>query len=403
MIPSFRFALLFMAAAQLFSSPSFAESAISDNVIKIGVINDQAGPYADLAGAGSVEAAKLAAEEFGGSIDGAKIEIVSADHQNKPDVGASIARRWFDTEKVDVIADISNSGVAFAIIDLAKARNKIVLNMAASSDFTGKACTPISFQWVYNSHTNSVGLANSLIKQGLDTWYLIAVDFAFGHALASDLQKAVAARGGKILGEVYHPLNASDFASPLLQAQASKAKVVVLGNAGADLANSMKQASEFGLTQSQVMAAPAVFLTDVDAMGLQVGQGLQFLTAFYWDRNDETRAWAKKFFARYGRMPTMSQAGVYSAVRHYLKAVQAAKTDDTTSVASKMKELPVDDAFGKGRLREDGQFIHDFYLVRVKKPAESKARWDYYSVLGTIPGADVFMSLADSPCPLIHK
>jgi branched-chain amino acid transport system substrate-binding protein len=397
-------ALIGIVLAQLMSSSvAAAERGISDNVIRIGVINDQAGPYADLAGGGSVVAAKMAADEFANAIDGAPIEIVSADHQNKPDVGAAIARRWIDSEKVDVIADISNSGVAFAVIELAKERSKIVLNMAGSSDFTGKACSPISFQWVYNSHTNSIGLANALMKQKLDSWYIIAVDFAFGHAMAGDLRKAVEAHGGKIVGEVYHPLNSSDFASVILQAQASKAKAVVLANAGADLANSMKQAGEFGLTQSQTLAAPLVFLSDVDAMGLQVGQGLQFLTGFYWNLNEETRAWAQKFFDRFGRMPTMTQAGVYSAVRHYLKAVQKAKTDDTATVTKTMREMPVSDAFGKGTLRADGQFVHDLYLVRVKKPAESKMRWDYYNILETVPGNEVFTSLADSACPLAKQ
>ncbi|HEY4204201.1 MAG TPA: ABC transporter substrate-binding protein [Xanthobacteraceae bacterium] len=381
-----------------------ADTTISDNVIKIGILNDRSGAYADLGGEGSVVAARMAAEEFGNAIDGVPIEIVSADHQNKPDIGLGIVRRWFDTEKVDVVADISNSGVGFAITPLAKERHKIILNASASSDFTGKACTDTSFQWIYSSYTNGYGLARALTQQKLDSWFLITVDYAFGHAFAADMRKAVQASGGKVLGEVRHPLNTADFGSVLLQAQSSGAKVVALANAGADMTNAVKQASEFGINKTQVVAAPTVFLTDVDAIGLAAAQGLQFVTAFYWDRDEASRAWSQKFFALRGRMPTMTQAGMYSAVRHYLRAVQAAKSDDGVTVAAKMRALPVSDAFSAhGYLRQDGQFMHDMYIARVNKPAESKQRWDYYNIVATIPAEDAFRPLTEGGCPLVSQ
>lgn len=397
-------ALLCMALVPSVAQTAAAEPAISDNVIKIGILNDRSGAYADLGGEGSVVAARMAAEEFGNAIGGVPIEIVSADHQNKPDIGLGIVRRWFDTEKVDVVADISNSGVGFAITPLAKERHKIILNASASSDFTGKACTPTSFQWIYSSYTNGYGLASALTKQKLDSWFLITVDYAFGHAFAADMRKAVEANGGKVLGKVRHPLNTADFGSVLLQAQASGAKVVALANAGADMTNAVKQASEFGITRSQVLAAPTVFLTDIDALGLAAAQGLQFVTAFYWDRDESSRTWSKKFFALRGRMPTMTQAGMYSAVRHYLRAVQAAKSDDGLTVAAKMRELPVSDAFAAhGTLRQDGQFMHDMYIARVKTPADSKQRWDYYDIVATLPAEAVFRPLNEGGCPLVSQ
>ena len=380
-----------------------AEAAMSDNVIKIGILNDRSGPYADLSGTGSTVAAQLAAEEFGNSIAGTPIEIISADHQNKPDIGLGIARRWFDNENVDVVADISSSGVGFAVLPLANARNKILLNASASSDFTGKACSQTSFQWVYNSYSNGYGLAAALTKQGLDTWFFLTVDYAFGHAFAADMRKAIEANGGKVLGEVRHPIGTADFGSLALQAQASKAKVVAIISGGADMANAAKQAGEFGLTRTQKVVAPIVFLTDVDAMGLAAAEGLQFVTAFYWDRDDASRAWSKKFFDRQGRMPTMTQVGVYSAVRHYLGAVQAARSDDGLSVAAKMREIPVADAFAKGQVRADGLFAHDMYIAGVKKAAESKQRWDYYNISATIPADQAFRPISEGDCPLVSK
>ncbi|QOZ32365.1 ABC transporter substrate-binding protein [Bradyrhizobium sp. CCBAU 53421] len=380
-----------------------AHAGMSDDVIRIGVLNDRSGAYADLGGEGSVVAAKMAAEEFGNSIGGVPVEIVSADHQNKPDIGLGIVRRWFDTEKVDAIADISNSGVGFAVTALAKERNKIVLNASASSDFTGKACTRTSFQWVYTSYTNGYGLARVLTAQKLDSWFLITVDYSFGHAFAADMRRAVENGGGKVIGEVRHPLNTADFSSVLLQAQASGAKVIALANAGADMTNSVKQAAEFGITRGQALVAPTVFLTDVDAMGLASAQNLQFVTAYYWDRDAESRAWANKFFEKVGRMPTMTQAGVYSAVRHYLRAVQAANSDDGLAVAAKIRELPVADAFARGTVRADGQFVHDMYLARVKTPAASSRRWDYYNIVATIPAEQAFRPLGEGGCELVSQ
>jgi branched-chain amino acid transport system substrate-binding protein len=384
--------------------PFIAGAQVSGDVVKIGVLNDQSGLYADLSGAGSVEAARMAIEEFGGRVLGKKIELVFADHQNKPDIGAGIARAWLDKEGVDTIVDFSNSGVGFAVQALANERKKVTLVAAASSDFTGKFCSPLSSQWVYNSYSNGYGLARLMAERGLDSVYLLTVDYSFGHAFAADVRKAVKDAGGTVLGEVRFPLNSSDLSSYLLQAQSSKAKLVVAASAGSDMTSTIKQANEFGITPKQALAAPAVFLTDVHSMGLQAAQGLQFLVAFYWDRTPATRAWSQKFFERRKAMPTMTQATVYSAVRHYLKAVEAAKSDDGPTVAAKMRELPVQDMnFEKARVREDGQVMHDMYLVEVKKPSESKRPWDYYKVTATVPADKAFQPLSASACPLIKK
>lgn len=387
------------------ASMAFAESpTISGRIIKIGVLNDRSGAYADNAGEGSVVAARLAAEEFGNAIDGIPIEIVSADHQSKTDVGVAIARRWFDVENVDAIADITSSSVGLAVVDLARSRNKIVLNASASSDFTGKACSPTSVQWVYNSYTNGYGLASALSKRGDDTWFLQTVDIAFGHSFATDIRKSLDANGGKVIGEVRHPLNNADFSSFLLQAQASKAKVIALISGGADMVNAVKQVHEFQIAQTQKVVTPIVYLTDVDAIGLSTAQGLEFVTAFYWDRTEASRAWSKKFFAIHGRMPTMAQAGTYSAIKHYLRAIQAAKTDEALAVMAKMRATPVSDAYtDSGILREDGQLVHDMYVARVKSPEQSKARWDYYEIVSTIPGKQAFRALEQSECALVKK
>lgn len=394
-----------LACALSLALASFSAAAqYSGDVIRIGILNDQSGTYADLAGPGSVEAARMAVEEFGGKVNGVKVEIVSGDHQNKADVGATIARTWMDRDGVDAIADFSNSSVGLAVQALAAERKKITLVTAASTQFTGKACTPYSSQWVYNSYSNGHGLAKLLTERGANTWFLVTVDYAFGHAFADDIRKTVTAAGGKVLGEVRHPLNASDMSSFLLQAQASKAKVVAFASAGGDLTTAIKQAGEFGLTRNQLLAAPSVFINDVHSLGLKTAQGLQFLTAFYWDRDEASRAWSRKFFERRKAMPTMTQAGVYSSVRHFLKAVEAAGTDDGERVAQKMKELPIRDAYtANGRVRQDGQVMHDMYLVEVKKPAESKGPWDYYKVLATVPTDQVFQPLSTSECPLVRK
>lgn len=375
------------------------DTKYSNGTIRIGVLNDQSGPYSDLSGKGSVVAAELAAEEFGRSINGVPIQILSADHQNKPDIGAAIARRWFDVDGVDAIADITSSGVGFAVVTLAKDRGKVILNASASSDFTGKACTPVSTQWVYNSYSNGYSLARTLTKQGLDSWFLVTVDYAFGHSFSADIRRAVKDAGGTVVGEVKHPLNTPDFSSFLLQAQSSGAKVIALLSAGGDLLTATKQANEFQIGKSQTLVSPIVYLTDVHSMGLQTAQGLQFVTGFYWNRDEASRAWSKKFFDRVGRMPTMAQAGTYSAVRHYLQAALAVRSDDSASVLSKMRETPVSDAFSQnGTLRPDGQMVHDMYLVRVKRPADAKVPWDYYDIVSTIPGNDAFRPLEESEC-----
>jgi branched-chain amino acid transport system substrate-binding protein len=381
-----------------------ARAAISDDVVKIGVLTDMSGPYADLAGQGSVEAARMAVEEFNGRVRDKKIELVLGDHQNKPDIGAAIARKWFDIDHVDAIVDFSNSAVALAVQSLAKERNRIVLITAASSDFTGKECSSISAQWVYNSYSNGYGLARAMTRQGLDTWFLITVDYAFGHAFAADISEAVKANGGKVLGEVRHPLNTADFSSFLLAAQSSGAKVVALANAGTDMANAVKQAAEFGISDKQTLVAPIVFITDVHSMGLQAVHGLRFVTGFYWNLDDRSRAWSERFFERRKAMPTMTQAGVYSAVRHYLHAIDTIGTDDALAVMAEMRKLPVDDAFSRhGHLRKDGQMVHDMYLVEVKKLQESKGPWDYYKLVATIPADEAFKPLASSACPLAHE
>lgn len=379
-------------------------AGISDDVVTIGILNDQSGTYADLAGPGSVQAAKMAIEEMGGQVAGKKITLVVGNHQNKADVGAAIARSWFDRDGVDMIADFSNSSVGFAVQKLAQERGKVALIAAASTDFTGKACTPTSAQWVYNSYTNGYGLAKVLTAQQYKKWFLITVDYAFGHAFAKDMRQAVEAGGGKVVGEVRHPLNTADMSSFLLQAQSSGADIIALASAGSDMTTAIKQAGEFGIMPKQALAAPAVFLTDVHSIGLKAAQNLKFVTAFYWNRNEATRAWSRRFFERHGAMPTMTHAGVYSSVLHYLKAVDAAGTDEAVKVMEKMRALPVHDVFAEnGYLRADGQMVHDMYLVRVKSPETSKEPWDYYEVLATIPGDEVFKPLAQSECPLIKQ
>jgi branched-chain amino acid transport system substrate-binding protein len=345
----------------------------------------------------------MAVEDAGGTVLGKPVEIAVADHQNKADIGAAIARRWFDAEHVDMAIGFDNSSVALAVEQLAAERNRVAIAGAVGSTaFTGKACTPTEASWIYDSYALTTSLARAVVAEGRDTWFFLTVDYAFGHSLESDATSAVLAAGGTVLGSVRHPLNTADFSSYLLQAQASGAKVVALANGGGDMVNAIKQAGEFGLVRGgQTVVALLVFISDVHSMGLQTAQGLKFVTAFYWDRDDESRAWSKRFFARHASMPTMAQASVYSATRHYLKAIAAAGTDEAKAVMAKMRELPVDDFYAKnGRLREDGRLVHDMYFAEVKKPSESKEPWDDYKILGTIPGAGAFRSLEDGGCPL---
>ena len=396
--------VLALAMAGAFAAGG-VHAQISDNVIKIGVLSDMSSLYTDLAGAGSVVAAKMAVEDSGIEKRGYKVEIISADHQNKPDVGSAIARQWYDTDKVDVIVDVPNSGVALAVNQITKDKGKAFLvSGAASSDLTGKACSPNTVHWTYDTWMLANGTGSAITKGGGDTWFFITADYAFGQALERDTAAAVQKAGGKVLGDVKAPLNTQDFSSFLLQAQASKAKIIGLANAGGDTTNSIKQAAEFGIVKGgQNLAGLLVFLTDVHALGLPTAQGLVVTTAFYWDMNDQTRAFAKRFSALdKGIHPTMVHAGVYAAILHYLKAVEALKSDDGTKVVAKMKEMPTDDPlFGKGTIRVDGRKIHPVYLVEVKKPSESKGEWDYYKIRATIPADQAFRPLKDGGCSLV--
>jgi len=395
---AFKRGLLSLAVAAALAAGA-AQAQVSDNVIKLGVLSDMSSLYTDLAGAGSVVAARMAVEDSGIERRGYKVEIVSADHQNKADVGSAVARQWYDTDKVDVILDTPNSGVALAVNQITRDKGKAFLvSGAASSDLTGKACSPNTIHWTYDTWMLANGTGSAIVKTGGDSWFFLTADYAFGHALERDTEAVVQKMGGKVLGKVRHPLNTQDFSSFLLQAQASKAKIIGLANAGGDTTNSIKQAAEFGIVKGgQNLAGMLVFLTDIHALGLPTAQGLIFTETFYWDMNDQTRAFAKRFAERdKGIHPTMIHAGVYSAVLHYLKAVEALKSDDGTKVIAQMKAMPTDDAlFGKGSIRADGRKIHPAYLVEVKKPAESKGAWDYYKVRTTIPADQAFRPLKD--------
>ena len=395
-----------LACAAAVCTAGAAYAQISDNVVKIGVLNDQSSLYADLTGQGSVVAAKMAIEDSGVEKRGIKVEVIFADHQNKADVGSTIARQWFDVDKVDVIVDVPNSAVALAVNTITKEKNKVfVVSGAATSDLSGKACTPNTVHWTYDTWALANGTGKAIVKTGGDSWFFLTADYAFGHALERDTEAVVLAGGGKVLGKVRHPLNSSDFSSFLLQAQATKAKIIGLANAGGDTTNAIKQAAEFGIVKGgQNLAGLLVFVTDVHALGLPVAQGLIFTETFYWDLNDASRAFAKRFAPQFkGNMPSMVQAGVYSGVLHYLKAVESLKSDaDGAKVVAKMKELPTDDPlFGKGSIRADGRKIHPAYLVEVKKPDESKGAWDYYKVRATIPAEEAFRPLDKGECPLI--
>ena len=392
--------LLIVAAALLAATAANAETQV-----KIGVMNDRSGLYADMSGEGSVVAAKLAIEDFKAADKGLKVEVVSADHQNKADVAINTAREWFDQQGVDFIVDVPNSGVALALSELIKEKNKVFINSgAAASDLTGAKCSPNTIHWTYDTWALANGTGSAIVKRGGTSWFFITADYAFGAALERDTAKVVKENGGTVVGAVKAPLNTQDFSAFLLQAQSSGAKIIGLANAGGDTINSIKQAAEFGIVQGgQNLAGLLIFITDIHSLGLKTAQGLIFTAAFYWDLNDQTRAWSDRFMKAAGRRPSMVQAGVYSGVLHYLKAVEALKSaKDGKAVVAKMKEMPTDDPlFGKGEVRADGRKTHDMYLFEVKKPEESKGPWDYYKLLTTIPADKAFRPLNEGGCPLV--
>jgi len=381
-----------------------AEAQVSDDVVKIGVLTDMSSVYSANTGSGSVEAAKMAIEDFGGTVAGKKIELVSADHQNKTDVGAGIARRWFDEDKVDTIVDVPTSSIALAVQQLAKERNKLFLiSGGGSSELSNSACSPTGIQWTYDSYGQAKVTADAIVKQGYKKWFFVTADYAFGQTLEHDTATEVQKIGGTVLGTVRHPLNTADFSSFLLQAQGSKAEVIALANAGEDSANAVKQAGEFGLIAGgQQVAALLIDINDVKSIGQKNAQGLLLASSWYWDLNDKTRAFAQRFLERHKTMPGFIHAGVYSAITNYLTAIQATGTDEAKAVVAKMKATPINDLFAtNGHIREDGRMVHDMYLMRVKKPAESKGEWDLLSLVDTVPGDQAFRPLADSACPLV--
>lgn len=389
-----------------FSLAAAQTAVVSDDVIKIGLIEDMSGVYADITGIGAVTGAQMAVEEFGGKVLGKPIKVVYADHQNKADIGGAIARKWFDSEKVDAILDVASSSPALAALEVAKEKKKIIaLSSPGSVRITNDACGPYVIHWAYDSYAIAHSTGTALVKQGNDSWYFIVADYAFGHSLAKDTGDVVKANGGKVVGSTRLPVGTTDFASALLQAQGSGAKVVALANAGSDTINSVKQAAQFGVTQGgQKLATLAGFINDVHGLGLKEAQGLTITEATYWDMNDDTRKWSQRFFEKVKAMPNMLQTGAYSATLHYLKAVAAAGTDETEAVMRKMREIPVNDIFYKnGKIRVDGRMVHDMYLFQVKTPAESKAPWDYYKLVATIPADEAFQPLALSTCPLVKK
>src|SRR6186997_811276 len=401
-------AALVMTTSLVFAGGAFAQTM--DKNVKVGSLGDQSGLYADIGGPGSTIAAQMAIEDSGLLAKGWKLELISADHQNKPDVGVNIGKQWIDVEKVDVFVDLASSGVGLAIANLAKDKNVVNLNSgSASSDLTGSQCSPNTIHWVYDTWMLANGTGKALAKSGGDSWYFLTADYAFGHALERDTAAVVVANGGKVLGGVKHPLNNADFSSFLLQAQSSKAKIIGLANAGGDTTNSIKQAAEFGIVQGgQKLAGMLMFVTDVHSLGLKTAQGLTFTESFYWDMNDQTRAWSKRFAALASKnaMPSMTQAGNYAMVLHYLKAMEAlgGNPHDGAKVVAKMKELPTDDPlFGKGPLRADGRRLIPAYLFEVKKPEESKYPWDYYKQIATISPEDAAKPLETSDCPLLKK
>jgi ABC-type branched-subunit amino acid transport system substrate-binding protein len=400
-------AALLLTSGLVFAGAASAQTM--DKVVKVGSLGDQSGLYQDIGGPGSTVAAQMAIEDSGLLAKGWKIDLISADHQNKPDVGVNIGKQWIDVEKVDVFVDLAASNVGLAIANLAKEKNVVNLNSgSASSDLTGSQCTPNTVHWVYDTYMLANGTGKALVKSGGDSWFFLTADYAFGHALERDTAAVVTANGGKVLGAAKHPLNNADFSSFLLQAQSSKAKIIGLANAGGDTTNAIKQAAEFGIVKGgQKLAGMLLFVTDINALGLETAQGLNFTETFYWDMNDQTRAFSKRFMEKFKKNPpTMVQAGVYSSLIHYFKALEAlgGNPHDGRAVVAKMKEMPTDDPlFGKGSIRVDGRKIHPAYLFEVKKPSESKYPWDYYKLIATIPADEAFIPLEKSACPLAKK
>lgn len=393
-------------AAGTFMVVGAAQAQVSDDVIKVGVLNDQSSIYADAAGLASVELTRWAAADMGGKLLGKPIQVLGADHQNKADVAATIARQWYDQDKVDTIVDLANSAVALAIQEITRERKRIMIaSSVGSSALTNKACSPYGIHYTYDTYSLANSTARAVVGRGGDSWFFVSADYSFGQVLEQDATNVINELGGKVLGRAKHPLNSPDLSSFLLQAQASKAKVVGFANASGDTINSIKQATEFGIPQGgQLLAALLFQIVDVHAVGLKQAQGIYLTEAFYWDMNDETRAFSKRFFDKFNRMPTMVQAGLYSAVMHYFKAVEAAGTDNADAVMAKMREFRVNDFFAKGGvIREDGRHVHDMYLFQVKKPEESKAPWDYYKLVATVKGEDAFIPPAKSECPLLKK
>ncbi len=398
-------AFAFVFAAALASSASCADG-ISDNVVKIGVLTDMSGQFSHESGEGAVTAVRMAIEDFGGKVLGKPIVLVVADHQNKPDIASGIARKWFDIDKVDMVANLINSSIALSVSQLAKEKDRIaIINGSGSSRLTGDACTPNSIHYAYDTYSLAKGTGTALMREGGTTWYFLTADYAFGHALEADTTAVIKSLGGQVLGASRYPIETSDQSSFLLQAQASKAKVVGLAGSGTVFVNAVKAAQEFGIQKGgQTLAGLLVWVTDIKSLGLETAQGLVLTNAFYWDRDDETRAWSKRFFDRMQRMPHMGDAGDYSSTMHYLKAIEAAGTDDAKAVMAKMRETPINDFFAKhGLIREDGRMVHDMYVYEVKKPQESKGEWDYYKLRAVIPGDEAFRSLKDSACPLVKK
>jgi branched-chain amino acid transport system substrate-binding protein len=383
-----------------------ATMAQAQNVLRLGVLNDKSSIYADLTGSGSVTAAQMAVDDFGGRVLNRRIEIVTADHQNKPDVGSSIARRWIESEQVKVIIDVPTSSVAFAVQEITRnLKTPFLISGAASSDLTGKACSPMTAHWTYDTYALAAGTARGIVQAGGNSWYFLTQDNVFGHALQRDVSRFVEEAGGKVVGVVRHPLNSSDFASYLMQADTAKPKVLALANAGSDFTNAIKQASEFGLVAKGIkMAGMSVTINDIHSLGLKTAQGVQFITPFYWDSTPETRQWSRRFFDKEKKMPNHIQAGVYGAVMHYLQAVKASGSDDGQAVMTQMRKLPINDFFTKnGYIREDGRVMRDFALMEVKSPDESKAPWDYFKMVKTLTPNETAISIKDSECSLIKK
>lgn len=399
-------ALVFASSAVTAGAATAPPGAISDDIVRLGLILDMSGVYADVTGKGSATAAQMAIDDFGGTVLGRKIDLLVVDHQNKADIAAAKARQWYDTEQVDAIMDVAGSAPALAVLEVAREKKKIVVYSGPGTErITNDLCSPYSVHYTYDTWSLANTTARATVEQGGKSWYFLTADYAFGHTLQASATEVVKANGGTVLGASRHPLGSSDFASYLLQAQASRAQIVGLANAGGDTVNAIKAASEFGLTKGgQKMAGLLLYINDIHAIGLQAAAGLTLTEAFYWDMNDQTRAWSQRYYDKLGKMPNMSQAGTYSSVMHYLKAVQAAGTDETAAVMKQMKSMPINDFFAaNGRIREDGRMVHDMYLFEVKQPSESKRPWDYYKLVATLPGDQAFMPLSKSSCPLVKR